>query len=35
MKKLICHCREVEAEINTFELENVTVNDGQNHRLEK
>jgi len=35
VKKLSCHCGKVEAEINTFELKDITVNDGHSHPLDQ
>ena len=36
MKKLTCHCGEVEAEVNLPEkLENIILNDGENHPLDQ
>jgi len=35
MKKPTCHCGDVEAKINTFELKNVIVNYGQNNPLDQ
>ena len=33
MKQLFCHYGSIEAEINTFELNEVPTNEGQNHLL--
>ena len=33
MKQLFCHYGSIETEINTFELNEVPINGGQNHPL--